>query len=223
MFGARVSKGVETLFCSVEGTWLDSILWEDGDASLHLWNLRDSEGDLFGGEGVWCGRGNAKLGPKELGGVVVDGTVRNTRLKIEKRVVTHFLMMLLMVADKSKAFLEGLDGVLGFLERLQGVGDFFLKLRRLSSLLVNSLIQTNEGTGFGSFGFLIERDSKVQVFHPSDEIIGGERRGVDHGERRWRYSNLRLEQASCRCGMLAYANGESCFTRWRGYRRWGRL
>ena len=197
MFGARVSEGVETLFCSVEGTRLDSILREGGDASLHLRDLGDSEGNLFGGEGVWCRRGNAKLGSKELGGVVVNSAVWDAGLKIEEGVITRLLVVLLMVADKPETFLEGLDSVLGFLERLQGIGDFFFKLRCLSSLLINGLIETNEGTGFSSFGFLIESDSKVQIFHPTDEIIGGERCSVDHGERRWRYSNLRLEQASC--------------------------
>ena len=78
VFGVRVSEGVETLLCSVEGTRLDSILREGGDASLHLRNLRDSESDLLGSEGVWCGRCNAKLGSKELGGVVIDGAVWDT-------------------------------------------------------------------------------------------------------------------------------------------------
>ena len=119
---------------------------------------------------------------KKLGGVVINGVIWDTRLKIEEGVVTHPLMVLLVIANEPETFLKGLDGVLGFLERLQGVGDFFLKLRRLSSLLVDSLIKTNEGTGFSSFGFLIEGDLKVQVFHPSDEIISGERRSVNHGE-----------------------------------------
>ena len=101
-----------------------------------------------------------------------------------------------MVADEPETFLKGLDGVFGFLEGLQGIGDFFLKLRRLLSLLVNGLIKADEGSSFGSFGFLIERDSKVRVFHPSDKIIGGERRSVNHGECRWRYNNFGLEQAS---------------------------
>ena len=197
MFGAWVSEGVETLLRSVEDAWLDSVLWEQGDTSLHLWNLRDSESDLLGGEGVWCRRSNAKLGSKELGGVIIDGAMWDTQLKIEERVVTRLLVVLLMVADEPETFFEGLDGALGFLEGLQGIGDFFFKLGRLSSLLVNGLVKTNEGTGFGSFGFLIERDSKVRVFHPANEVTGGERRGVNHGECRWRYNILRLEQASC--------------------------
>ena len=212
MFGARVSKGIETLLRSVEGTQLDSVLWEGGDASLHLRNLGDPEGDLLRSEGVWCRRCNAKLGPKELGGIIIDGTMRDTRLKIEKSVVTRPLVVLLVVADEPEAFLEGLDSAHGFLERLQGVSDFFLELRHLSSLLVNGLIETNEGSGFGSFSFLIERDSKVWVFHPADKIIGGEGRSVNHSECRWRHDSLRLEQARCRCGVLANTNRESFYT-----------
>ena len=137
-----------------------------------------------GGKCVRYGRGNAKLGLKELGGVVIDGVVGNTRLKIEERVVTHPLVVLLMVQDESETFLEGFDGVLGFLERLQGIGDFFFKLQHLSSLLVDGLVEAYEGSSFSSFGFLIERDLKVWVFHPADKIISGERRGVDHGQCR---------------------------------------
>ena len=128
MFGARVSKGVETLLCSVKGAWLDSVLREYGDALLHLRNLGNSSGNLLGCKRVWCRRGNAKLGSKELGGVVVDGVMGNTRLKIEEHVVTRLLVVLLVVADEPEASFEGLDGILGFLERLQGISDFFFKL-----------------------------------------------------------------------------------------------
>ena len=70
-------------------------------------------------------------------------------------------------------------------------------------MLVDSLIKMNEGSGFSSFSFLIERDSEVWVFHPADKIIGGERHSIDYGECRWRFSDLGLEQASHRHGMLS--------------------
>ena len=197
VFGTRVSKGVEALLHSIESTWLDSVLRKGGDMSLHLGNFRNSSGNLLGSEGVWCGCGNAELGPKELGGIVIDGAMWNARLKTKECVVTRPFVVLLMVADEPETFLKGLDGVLGFLERLQGVGNFFFKLRCLSGLLINGLVKTNEGSGFSSFCFLIERDSEVWVFHPTDKIISSERRSVNHGKRRWRCSNLRLEQTSC--------------------------
>ena len=195
VFGTGVSEGVEALLCSVEGTQLDLVLGEDGDVSLHLRDFGNLSSNLLRRKCVQCGRGNAKLGPKELGGIIIDGVMWDARLKIEKGVTTRPLMMLLVVTNEPETFLKGLDSVLSFLEGLQGVGDFFFKLRRLSSLLVNGLIEMNEGTGFSSFGFLIERDLKVQVFHPTNEIISGERCGVNHGKRRWGCNNFRLEQA----------------------------
>ena len=71
----RVSEGVKTLLCSIEGTRLDSVLRKYGDVSLHPRDLRNSSGNLLGSEGVGCGYDNAKLGPKKLGGVIIDGTM----------------------------------------------------------------------------------------------------------------------------------------------------
>lgn len=75
VMGAYLNEGVKALLHSVEDTQLDSVLQKRGDTSLHLRELRNIGGDLFASEHFGCRCGNTKLGPKELGSIVIDGTI----------------------------------------------------------------------------------------------------------------------------------------------------
>ena len=76
--GTELNEGVEMLLHSTKGAWLDSILWKDDDVTLHLRELRDTSSNLLRGEHIRCRCSNAELGLKELGGAVINGSMRDT-------------------------------------------------------------------------------------------------------------------------------------------------